>query len=98
MDYSTPDPSLFEFTPPPGATVTEHAAPDAAGLRGSDPSTAQAPTGTEPTVVGEGWSAVVIAELPADALANLAEVGMRATSGEQGDGGDGTPAPEPPWR
>ena len=92
VDYSTPDSSIFEFTPPPGATVTEHAAPDAAGLRGSDPSPAEAPTGTEPTVVGEGWSAVVIAELPADALANLAEVGMRATSGEQGDGGEGAGA------
>ena len=29
--------------------------------------------------MGEGWSTVVIADLPADALADLAEDGMRAT-------------------
>ena len=26
VDYGTPDPALFEFTPPPGATVTEREA------------------------------------------------------------------------
>ena len=28
VDFSTPDAELFAFTPPPGATVTEHAADD----------------------------------------------------------------------
>jgi hypothetical protein len=89
VDYSTPDASLFEFTPPPGATVTEHAAADmdakASGGTGAD-----LPEGSGPTVVGEGWSTVVIAELPVDSLADLAEDGMRASSDGPGyrSGGD----------
>ena len=84
VDYSTPDASLFEFTPPPGATVTEHAAMTQRAKE-SGATDAELP-GAQPTVVGEGWSTVVIADLPADALANLAEDGMRAT-------GDGPKAP-----
>jgi outer membrane lipoprotein-sorting protein len=82
VDYSTPDPALFTFTPPAGAEVTEHAAPakgDLAGLgEGAGPK-------GEPTVVGEGWSAVVVGDLPADGLADLAESGSAA---EQGPGAD----------
>jgi hypothetical protein len=79
VDYSTPDASLFEFTPPPGATVTEHAAPDMAT---AEPGTAtpEVPSGAEPTVVGEGWSSVVILDLPADGLADLAQDGTQAQS------------------
>jgi hypothetical protein len=40
------------------------------------------PAGPEPTVVGEGWSTIVITELPVDSLADLAEGGMRASSDE----------------
>ena len=58
VDYSTPDPSLFEFTPPPGATVTEHAADDMAAMTESGGTEADVPSGAEPTVVGEGWSSV----------------------------------------
>ncbi len=80
VDYRTPDPSLFEFTPPPGATVTEHDA--TSGTPDADASMADMPAGGEPTVVGEGWSTVVITELPVDSLADLAEAGMRASAGE----------------
>ncbi|HYN56119.1 MAG TPA: hypothetical protein VES03_02860 [Motilibacterales bacterium] len=81
VDFAAPDASLFAFTPPPGATVTEHAAPDTAAMPGSGAMGA-VPAGAEPTIVGEGWSTVVIADLPADGLADLAESGMRAPSGE----------------
>ncbi len=64
IDVSPQDPSLFRFTPPEGATVTEpddshatrpdHDELDAGGLFG----------GESPTVVGEGWDTVVVATLP----------------------------------
>ncbi len=92
VDYSTPDASLFEFTPPPGATVTEHAAADMDAVKGSGGAGADLPDGGEPTVVGEGWSMVVIADLPVDSLADLAEDGMRASSDGPGYRSGGDPA------
>jgi outer membrane lipoprotein-sorting protein len=80
VDYGTPDPSLFEFTPPPGATVTEHDV--AADTADADGAKSDMPAGPEPTVVGEGWSTIMITELPVDSLADLAEDGMRASSDE----------------
>jgi hypothetical protein len=88
VDYSTPDPSLFDFTPPPGATVTEHDAADVSVLGAEAGGTADLPQGPEPTVVGEGWSTVVISELPVDSLADLAEDGMRSSSDDWDRGGD----------
>jgi outer membrane lipoprotein-sorting protein len=73
VDFGTPDADLFSFTPPPGATLTEaevargHAHEDAARAKGQ-----------QPTIVGSGWSTVVVGELPADGLADLAESGSRA--------------------
>jgi outer membrane lipoprotein-sorting protein len=91
VDYSTPDPSLFEFTPPPGATVTEHDPADMAALEESSGAEADRPS-AEPTVVGEGWSSVVIMDLPTDGLADLAQEGTREQSDGRmgGDGGAGT--------
>ncbi len=82
VDYGTPDPALFEFTPPPGATVTEHEADP-----GKDAATVDAPmmpASQEPTVVGAGWSTVLIMDLPTDSLADLAEAGMRAQADDDG--------------
>ena len=63
VDFGAVDPALFAFTPPAGATVTEHPA-------GSmTKPTADAPTGPKPVVVGTGWSTVAIMTVPADALA-----------------------------
>jgi outer membrane lipoprotein-sorting protein len=61
IDLSAPAASLFDFTPPKGAKVTEESTP-----QHSTHSHAPAPT-TEPkpTVVGTGWDAVV--ETPASA-------------------------------
>ena len=88
VDYSTPDASLFDFTPPPGATVTEHAAADMQAKKESGSAGADAPAGAEPTVVGEGWSSMVITELPADGLADLAEDGTQAQSAGSVGGDD----------
>jgi outer membrane lipoprotein-sorting protein len=71
VDFTEPDASVFAFTPPPGATVTEHA--DAmAGSATKEPAGTPGDPGVEPTVVGTGWSQVVVATLPADQLASLA--------------------------
>jgi outer membrane lipoprotein-sorting protein len=52
VDYSTPSASLFDFTAPKGAKVTEEKA-------SPKPPKHTAPAGTKPTVVGTGWDAVV---------------------------------------
>ncbi len=91
VDFATPDASLFEFAPPPGATVTEHGAPDGATMPGSTGPTPDLPDGDEPTVVGRGWSTVVITDLPVDSLADLAEDAM-GSADEPSYRGDGDPA------
>jgi outer membrane lipoprotein-sorting protein len=64
VDFAAPDASLFTFTPPPGATVTEHPAPT---YEGAGPGMKPA-SGDTPVVVGTGWDQVVIATIPPDAL------------------------------
>ena len=53
ISFDSPDPSLFEFTPPSGTAVTEKTLP------GDAPAEA-ATAHTEPTVVGDGWDAVIV--------------------------------------
>ena len=87
FDPTRPDPSVFAFNPPPGTKVTEsgsavlpksHRLPSGKDLHG---------TGLQgkgaPTVVGTGWTSVVIATVPSGAM-----------SGPSGAGGaSGTPDP-----
>lgn len=68
VDFSTPDADLFAFTPPAGATVTDHSAEDMKAEAGSG--MAKPDASLEPTVVGSGWSQVVIAQLPVDMAAS----------------------------
>ncbi|MEU4444715.1 hypothetical protein AB0K14_24685 [Actinosynnema sp. NPDC050801] len=65
------DASLFAFTPPPGAKVTEPevGAPSAEHKAAAE----QAFTEANPQVVGEGWDVVLAARMPENALAGLAE-------------------------
>jgi outer membrane lipoprotein-sorting protein len=67
VDFGAPDAELFAFTPPSGATVTDHSAEDMKAEAGSGP--AKPDASLAPTVVGTGWSQVVIAQLPADLAA-----------------------------
>lgn len=58
LSFGAQDPSLFTFTPPPGATVKDAPAhPEGAAGR---------PDGVEPTVVGDGWDTVVIGTMSLD--------------------------------
>lgn len=62
LAFGPQDPSLFTFTPPPGATVVEpeHTGPPAAARPGGAALAAS-------SVVGEGWDTVLLTGLPADA-------------------------------
>jgi outer membrane lipoprotein-sorting protein len=63
IHFSQPDPKVFDFTPPPGAEVTEVPAEtptsESPGQRGADQA-------EKPKVVGEGWTTVVINKVPAN--------------------------------
>jgi len=63
IDFSAPDASLFTFTPPASAKVTEKSLPSSAPAATT---TAKAPTASKPTVTGTGWSTIVA--LPAGSL------------------------------
>jgi outer membrane lipoprotein-sorting protein len=56
ISFATPDPEQFEFNPPPGGTVAEQELfnPGFAGIGMP-----------QATVVGEGWTSVLVARLPA---------------------------------
>lgn len=68
VDFSTPAASTFEFTPPKGAKVTEITPQDheKAGThkRSGTGKNEKSSDETEPTVVGEGWTSVVVTKLP----------------------------------
>jgi outer membrane lipoprotein-sorting protein len=63
---ATPADSVFGFTPPPGATVKE-----ATPGKAAHPARPHHAKGPAPAVVGKGWTSVLVAHLPADALAGL---------------------------
>jgi outer membrane lipoprotein-sorting protein len=68
VSFELPAADNFEFTPPPGATVTESkpgetAVPDTAGS--ADPGAVQRAATAEPKIVGKGWTSVLVAAVPA---------------------------------
>jgi outer membrane lipoprotein-sorting protein len=75
ISFDTPGPEQFQFAPPPGATVTDSTTPQPAEgqadpqgpvvLDETPPARAGEAAG-EPTVIGTGWSSIVLATLPAD--------------------------------
>jgi outer membrane lipoprotein-sorting protein len=79
ISFGAPDDALFDFTPPKGATVTEKSidakADDAQSGDANRAPDAAAHAGPEPTLIGDGWDAVVV--VPADAA-------RTAKSGEAG--------------
>ncbi|MCB5280731.1 hypothetical protein QK292_05115 [Arthrobacter sp. AL08] len=68
LKLEAPDASLFNFTPPPGATVQEVPLPDHSADAATPPSdTAKPKEATRPAVTGSGWESVL--EVPAGAAA-----------------------------
>ncbi|MFI2366226.1 outer membrane lipoprotein carrier protein LolA [Promicromonospora sp. NPDC019610] len=75
------DAGLFEFTPPAGADVETTDAGDVAQAHGEHAGQAGKPGGPEKlTTVGDGWDAVLVGTVPADALG-------RDLAGSGADGG-----------
>jgi outer membrane lipoprotein-sorting protein len=65
VSFTRPDDAQFRFNPPRGATVNEEQAkPDA--------TTPDQATTQQPTITGQGWTSIVIAKLPPDALHSAA--------------------------
>ncbi|TQM81117.1 outer membrane lipoprotein-sorting protein [Saccharothrix saharensis] len=76
------DASLFAFTPPAGAKVTE---PEVDAPSAEDKAAAEkAFTEANPQVIGEGWDVVLAARVPQDALAGLAEAQQQGRGQREG--------------
>ncbi|MBG6183032.1 outer membrane lipoprotein-sorting protein [Arthrobacter sp. CAN_A214] len=100
IDFNEPADSLFEFTPPPEATVTEvpieeHDDTFAAPQHGDAPMHSDAGyADRKPIVLGEGWSTIVV--LPAGSASGLLDgdmdAGDDAGSVDSSRGGDSAEA------
>lgn len=95
VSFEAPDASVFDFTPPEGAQVTEHQVPiptvaELEQWKAEGGPDAGAEGMPQPVVHGEGWSAVV--ELPASAT-GMGAGDVQGTDGrdaaEGADGADG---------
>ena len=79
--FAVPDASVFAFSPPPGATVTERTLEP--GEKPEPPGDRPAPSGS-PTVLGEGWTSVVElegVELPEGAAGIVGQVATPVEGG-----------------
>lgn len=80
VEFATPDRSVFAFSPPAGAEVVEKGEVALPQRRTAAP----APEGPAPTVVGEGWSSVLVLQgvrVPAEQEALLGQVATRVPEG-----------------
>lgn len=77
LSVAAPDPALFGFTPPAGATVTQ---PE---QKSSDQTAKDTTQPTKPTIVGTGWDTVVITTLPSTTAS--ADTGTSKGEGAQRD-------------
>ena len=86
LDLSTPDPALFAFTPPPGATVEEAPTPEWPTM-GDRPAGDEAAVESKPapTVLQSGWSTIV--ELPTGAVPAEFDTAMLEQFAVSVDGG-----------
>jgi outer membrane lipoprotein-sorting protein len=73
VSFARPDNGVFTFNPPPGVKITEGAtggAADGAKKPAGAPGTPPAPNAPPKTaVVGKGWTAILVARMPADTSA-----------------------------
>jgi outer membrane lipoprotein-sorting protein len=68
ISFTVPDAQQFTFNPPAGATVHNETAAGLHRKQGRPGAEAGPPKGVaEPTVVGKGWTSVLVAKLPASA-------------------------------
>jgi outer membrane lipoprotein-sorting protein len=79
--FDVPGAEQFRFNPPPGATVTEGGSPSSLPLRPL--SELDLP---KPTVVGEGWTSVLVAQLPASDDLDRLVAQLPIVTGDWGSG------------
>ncbi len=77
VSFTVPDDEQFAFNPPPGTKVTT-STPDEIEKERDDRVPAQKPAAGEvaPTVVGKGWTSVMVAKLPSGGSAESAVAGV----------------------
>jgi outer membrane lipoprotein-sorting protein len=80
VDFGTPDSAEFAFTPPPGATLNAQGDGAGGGLGGMLDGLPQI---TKPSVVGTGWTSVLVA---AQQTGTSAPAGSAPTAPESGSG------------
>lgn len=97
ISYATPADSVFAFSPPADAKVTEKSAPKAAGhpgslhgTKGNAPTKAQQQKASQAIsddvkTFGTGWSSAVVAKLPAASLTS-GQTGQKAPGRHQDSG------------
>jgi outer membrane lipoprotein-sorting protein len=70
VSFDAPEAANFQFSPPPGATVTESTLGSQAGTAAPDqpvvPKAARPAGAAEPTTVGTGWTSVLVAKVPSN--------------------------------
>ncbi|GAA4602626.1 outer membrane lipoprotein carrier protein LolA [Actinoplanes octamycinicus] len=81
ISFTVPDAQQFTFNPPPGAKIDEAGAKDLAPSNGAKKPVphASAPAGSkqaEPKVIGKGWTTIISASVPKDALSELTKAGQ----------------------
>jgi hypothetical protein len=82
LNVGPQDASLFAFTPPAGAKVTE---PRLDEPTAQDKAAAEKVFGEiDPQVVGEGWDVVLTARVPQDALSGLADMQQEQQGAREG--------------
>jgi outer membrane lipoprotein-sorting protein len=65
INFAQPDPKVFEFTPPPGAEVTE-VPPRTTDEKSPSPDQRSPEESDAPKVIGKGWTTVMIRDVPAN--------------------------------
>jgi outer membrane lipoprotein-sorting protein len=84
ISFTRPAASVFAFTPPKGAKVSSHLLPLMSGTTAAhDPADKGAAATASPTVVGAGWTSVLVLPAAKDGSSPLA--GLTGGSGQRGD-------------
>ena len=78
IDFSVPDASTFSFSPPKGTKVTEHTVTAPSKSDRADARKHATDAASKTTVVGKGWTSVVIAEADQTALGKSGKSGANA--------------------
>jgi hypothetical protein len=84
VSFAKPAASVFAFTPPAGAKVTQIQVPSAAQLKSKAQTLRSAPAGlrAQATVIGTGWTAILAAKLP---ISGLSTAPIPSTTGRPGE-------------